>query len=345
MATHSPGPIPITHEPPNAETPLAELRHRVTPADVFYVRSHFPVPAIDPATWSVRLGGAVRRPLRLSLPEVAALPSRTVRVTLECAGNGRKGMRPTPPGTPWGLGAAGTAEFTGTPLRALLEDAGVMEGAAEVLFRGADHGADGTRCYERSLPLESALDPDTLLCWEMNGQPLAPLHGAPLRLVVPGWYAMASVKWLAEIEVLTEPFRGFYQRRDYVYLDEEGTPQATPVTRMRVRSLILHPPPEAVLGPDVVEVAGVAWSGSGPIAAVEVSTDGGMEWRPARVEEPGDPFAAQRWWFAWRPAAPGEYTLLARATDVAARRQPLRAPWNRLGYGNNACQAVTVSVR
>jgi DMSO/TMAO reductase YedYZ molybdopterin-dependent catalytic subunit len=335
----------VTDRPFNAETPLPELRHAVTPTGLFYVRSHYEVPAADPVAWRLRLDGALERPARLELAALRALPARTLRVTLECAGNGRNLLRPLPPGTPWGLGAASTAEFTGVPLRTVLEPLGIDAAAVEVLFVGADGRESEEAGYARSLPLEVALAEDTLLAWAMNGEPLLPDHGFPLRLVVPGWYAMASVKWLEEVRVLTEPFLGHYQASDYLYLDEEGTDEGTPVTRMRVRSLVTRPAAGAVLPLGPVEVAGTAWSGSGPVAAVEVSADGGRSWRPAELEEAGSPFAARRWRAVWTPAAPGSYTLLARATDAAGERQPLAPRWNRQGYGNNGCHAVPVTIR
>ncbi len=336
--------IPVTERPQNAETPLAELRHPVTPTDSFYRRNHFPIPEIDPAAWRLRVDGGAGEERALTLDELRALPRRTLRVTLECAGSGRTGMEPRPPGTPWGLGPASTGEFTGTPLREVLSSGMIPEGAAEILFRGADASEDGARAYERSLPLDVALHPDTLLAWEMNGEPLPAPYGFPLRVVVPGWYGMAAVKWLMEIRVLTEPFTGFYQAAEYVLLGEEGVPDGTPLSRMRVRSLITSPAAGDVVSTGDVDVQGVAWSGTGPVTGVDVSADGGESWHPAELEPASSPYAAQRWSHRWRPAAPGEHTLRARATDAAGNRQPLRPPWNRLGYGNNACHAVTVRV-
>jgi DMSO/TMAO reductase YedYZ molybdopterin-dependent catalytic subunit len=340
MDSQAPALIPITEQPYNAETPLAVLGRAPTPTELFYVRSHFPVPAAD-ASWRLRVGGAVRAPLALTLDDVRSLPATTLRMTMECAGNGRKGIRPPTPGTPWGLGAVSTADFTGTPLRPVLERCGVSADAVEVLFRGAD--GDGE--YARSLPLDDALNADTLLVWEMNGRPLTPHHGAPLRLLVPGWYAMASVKWLAEIQVLAEVFRGTFQSEDYVYTYPGGVPAPEPVTRVRVRSLITHPLADAALPAGEVEVSGIAWSGSGAIDRVEVSCDAGRSWDAARVEEPSYPHAAQAWSFSWRPDAPGDHVLLARATDAAGNRQPERPVSTLLGYGNNASQPVRVSVR
>jgi sulfane dehydrogenase subunit SoxC len=335
--------IPITTDPLNAETPLSALRERITPARSFYVRSHFPPPTADPDRWTVQIGGAVQSERNVSVAELRALGKVVRTVTLECAGNGRRRMNPVPPGTPWDLGAVGTARFGGASLRDLLLPLGIASDAVEVLFHGAD--ADDESGYARSLPVEAALDPDTLLVWEMNGAPLPPEHGAPVRLVVPGWYAMASVKWLAKVEVITSPFTGRFQTEDYVYLDEPYTADGTPVRRIRVRSLITSPAAEQTLQGGPMEVTGSAWSGTGPVVGVQFSSDGGATWHAAEVEPASSPHAAQRWSAGWHPERPGRYLLIARATDAAGNRQPLEPRWNRLGYGNNACHRVPVTVR
>ena len=342
MSSLPAGLLAVTEQPQNAETPLSALQHPVTPTELFYRRNHFPIPEIDPEEWRLRVEVGPDDVRAVSLAQLQALPQRTVRVTLECAGNARTGMEPRPPGTAWGVGAVSTGDFTGTPLRSLLDPASLPPGAVEVWFRGGDATPDHPRPYDRSLPLEVALHEDTLLVWEMNGEPLPPAYGFPVRLVVAGWYGMAAVKWLTDVRVLSEPFTGFYQRDEYVYLGEEGVPEGEPVARMRVRSLITHPVEGDRLAGGEIAVQGTAWSGSGPIARVEVSADGGVTWQAAELEPPVSPFGAQRWSLAWSPSTAGSYTLLARATDAAGNTQPLRAPWNRLGYGNNACHAVTV---
>jgi DMSO/TMAO reductase YedYZ molybdopterin-dependent catalytic subunit len=290
--------------------------------------------------------GWVERALELGLEDLRRLPSRTVVATLECAGNGRRAMTPTPPGTPWGWGAVSTGSFTGVPLRDVLDRARLRAGAVEVAFTGADRGevAPGRAAsFERSLPLDVALAPDTLLVHEMNGAPLTPDHGFPLRLVVPGWYGVASVKWLTRVTVLRQPLEAFYQTEHYVYDGEPGTPGRAPVTRMRVRSLIARPAEGAELRAGAVEIAGAAWSGDGAIREVAVTTDGGRAWRAAALEPAASPYAAVLWSLRW-DAPPGEHVIASRASDAAGGIQPLEAVWNALGYGNNVVQRVRVRV-
>lgn len=339
--------VPLTDRPFNAETPLAALQENVTPNHLFYVRNHFDVPNISAEQWRLSIGGAVHDPLTLSLSQLQTLSHETLHVTLECAGNGRTAMTPRPPGTPWGVGAVGSARFTGTPLRRLLERVAPVDNAVEVLFVGADcgvgkHGEPET--YARSLPLDAALHPDTLLAWRMNDAALTPEHGYPLRLLAPGWYGMASVKWVKEIKVLTRPFDGFFQTSEYVFRDARGIPDGAPVTRMRVRALIAHPLDGATLSCGAITVHGVAWSGAGSIRCVEVSFDGGAHWQAAQIEGESSQYAPQRWRATWRPASNGAHTLIARAIDSAGNTQPHEPLWNRLGYANNNVHRVSVVV-
>jgi DMSO/TMAO reductase YedYZ molybdopterin-dependent catalytic subunit len=334
----------------NHGMPLEALRYPVTPAGLHYLLIHYDIPEVDQATWRLEVGGAVRRPMSLSLEDLLARPAVTTPVTLECAGNGRALLDPRPISQPWVTEAVGTAEWTGTPLRALLEEAGLEDGAVEVLFSGLDQGVEGEmeQRYERSLPLAEAIRPEVLLAHGMNGQPLLPQHGFPLRLVVPGWYGMASVKWLARVTVLDRPFDGYQNSHSYrmrMQEDEDGTP----LSRIQPRSLMVPPGiPEfmtrarqVAAGP--CDLQGRAWSGSGPVLRVEVSTDGAETWTDADVEEPESPFAWQGWSFPW-DATPGRYVLCCRATDAAGRIQPLEPEWNVGGYANNAVQRVEVTV-
>jgi DMSO/TMAO reductase YedYZ molybdopterin-dependent catalytic subunit len=332
----------------NEEAPLRALAQPVTPTADFYQRTNFLIPEIDPADWSLSVDGLVRTPLTLSWDEVRSMPARTVAVTLECAGNARSLVTPLPPGQPWGLGAVSTALFTGVPLRAVLERAGLADGAVEVLCAGADAGGIGggrTVRFERSLPLDRALHPDVLLAWEMNGQPLPPRHGYPLRLVVPGWYGVASVKWMTEIRVLGEAFEGHFQTERYIYIGEPGIADGTPVTCMRVRALIGEPSEgEQLAIGAATTVRGTAWSGDAPVSRVEISFDGGETWRVAELGAAPSPYAAAPWSIAWTPTTPGRHLLLARATDAAGNVQPLDPVWNELGYGNNAVHRLEVEV-
>lgn len=339
--------VQVSRQPFNAETPLPALLEDVTPLDLVYVRNNFEVPRTDPSGWAVRVGGAVKEPFSISLQELRQQPSRTTSVTMECAGNARSRMKPVPSGTPWGYGAVSVIRFTGTPLAGVLERAGVAPEAIEVVFVGADRGEvepGRVESFARSLPLTVASNPDNLLAWEMNGRPLTEDHGSPLRLVVPGAYGMASVKWLKEIEVLAEPFTGHFQTERYIYIDEPGTPPGEPVRRMRVRSLIAQPGEGATLERGEIEIRGVAWSGFGAITKVEVCADGGHQWHVAALDPAATPYGARLWRHVWTPRTAGSCTLTCRATDSAGNVQPAVQVWNRLGYGNNGPQIVAVNV-
>ena len=327
---------------------LEALRYDVTPIGLHYLLTHYDMPALDPATWRLAVTGAVSRRLELTLDELRSRPARTVRVTMECAGNGRARMHPRPISQPWLVEAVGTAEWTGVPLRDVLESAGVRPSAAEVVFTGADHGVERgvEQDYQRGLPLDEALGEEVLLAYEMNGQPLPPQHGHPVRLVVPGWYGMTNVKWLQEISVVEEPFRGF-QHRAYRYRQSPDDP-GEPATRMVPRSLI-EPPgfPDfmsraRVVRPGELELRGRAWSGHAPIDRVEVSTDGGRNWAEAEVDADRPRWSWRGWRSRWR-AEPGSHVLAARATDADGNVQPTGQSWNRGGFGNNLVHTVPVS--
>jgi sulfane dehydrogenase subunit SoxC len=335
----------------NHGMPLEALRYDVTPVGLHYLLIHFDIPEADERSWRLEVGGEVRTPLSLTMDELRRRPSVTAPVTLECAGNGRARLDPRPLSQPWLEEAVGTAEWTGTPLAPLLEEAGVAEGAVEVLFGGADRGVQGglEHDYERSLPLQEALREEVLLAWEVNGRPLPPQHGYPLRLVVPGWYGMTSVKWLRRVSVLREPFTGFQQADSYRIHASEDDP-GVPVTRIEPRSLLLPPGiPEfesraRFLAPGRQLLSGRAWSGRAPVARVEVSTDGGASWQAATLGRRRSPWAWVGWSFAWDATA-GEHELCSRATDEAGNTQPLAPAWNTGGYANNAVQRVKVTVR
>jgi DMSO/TMAO reductase YedYZ molybdopterin-dependent catalytic subunit len=333
--------------PLNCETPIPELMDgRVTPRDRFYVRNHFHIPIIDPAAYRLTVGGHVERPYSLGLHDLRNLPSRTLVVTLECAGNGRTLFYPEVPGEKWQLGAVSTAEWTGVPLTELLERAGPRSGAREVLFRGADGGmVEGCAApirFERSLGLDDARG-DVLLAYAMNGAPLPIEHGFPLRAVVPGWYAVASVKWLTEIKVLDRPFAGHYQTDRYWYeWERTGRVEREPVALQKVRALITEPASGAELPRGPVAIRGVAWSGAAAIARVEVWID--RVWRDARLIGVPKRGSWQGWELMARFDACGVASLRVRATDRAGQTQPDRAPWNRLGYGNNSIHEVTFQV-
>jgi DMSO/TMAO reductase YedYZ molybdopterin-dependent catalytic subunit len=332
----------------NHALPLEALRYEITPVGLHYLLIHFDIPVVDPATWRLEVGGRVARPLSLTLAELKERPTRTLAVTLECAGNGRSLLAPRPLSQPWVNEAVGTAEWTGTPLRPILEEAGA-EGT-EVVFTGLDRGVQGDveHDYERSLPLEEALRDEVLLAWSVNGGDLPPQHGYPLRVVVPGWYGMTHVKWLRSISVVDGPFTGWQQ--DVAYrLRQSEDQQGEPVTRMLPRSLLVPPGiPEFLsrtrrLAPGRHGLEGRAWSGHGRITRVEVSVDGGETWDDAVVGPAPSPFAWHGWTYEW-DARPGEHALCSRATDASGNVQPLEPLWNFDGFCNNAVQRVSVLV-
>jgi sulfane dehydrogenase subunit SoxC len=335
----------------NHALPLEALRHPITPIGLHYLLIHFDIPYVDERSWRLEIRGRVGRPLRLSQDELKARPARTVAVTLECAGNGRALLAPRAPSQPWLLEAVGTAEWTGTPLAPILEEADLPPEACEVVFTGLDRGVQGEveHAYERSLPLEEALREEVILAYAVNEQPLPPQHGFPLRLVVPGWYGMTHVKWLEAITVVGEPFRGWQQEVAYRLRASEEE-QGQVVTRMLPRSLLVPPGIPDFLsrlrfaepGPHTLE--GRAWSGWAPVARVEVSVDGGESWSDATLGEPVSEFAWRGWTFGW-DATPGEYVLCCRASDAAGYTQPLEPDWNFDGYCNNAVQRVPVVVQ
>jgi DMSO/TMAO reductase YedYZ molybdopterin-dependent catalytic subunit len=346
----SPPLVVVSAEPFNAETRLNTQLGVITPTPAFYVRDHFAMPRIDRAQWRLTLDGEVARPLTLSYDELRALPSRTLLVTLECAGNGRTGLHPTAEGEPFGYGVVSTAEWTGVPLHTVLEAAGLLPTARDVLFVGADSGpnpeAGGvTMAFERSLPVERALHPDTLLAYAMNGEELPTAHGFPLRLVVPGWYGVAAVKWLVRISTLASPFTGFFQRERYIMTHpERGEITAMPLTTIRPRSLLVTPSDGATLAPGIHYLNGLAWSGAVPAERVEVSVDDGQTWQPANWTSEPTRYAWRTWDAPWKAARAGPVALRSRVFDGAGRTQPASPEWNRLGYANNAIQVIRVTV-
>jgi DMSO/TMAO reductase YedYZ molybdopterin-dependent catalytic subunit len=333
----------------NHAMPLEMLAVNRTPAGMHYLVIHFDVPVIDAGAWRLRIGGAVRRPIEFTLAELQAREQRTLAVTLECAGNGRSLLKPRPLNQPWIHGGIGTADWTGTPLAPLLVEAGVEPKAVDIVFTGADRGVQGgeEQDYARSLTVSEAMSPDVLLAYAMNGAPLPPQHGFPVRLLVPGWYGMASVKWLTGIEAATTPFTGFQQMASYRYKSGEADPGEA-VTRIKVRSLMVPPGiPEFFTRDRLVEAGpvllrGRAWSGRAPIQQVQVAVDG--VWSDAQLEPPDGEFAWRDWTFRWQ-AEPGGHELMCRAMDALGQIQPLEPEWNYLGMGNNAVQKVAVTVR
>jgi DMSO/TMAO reductase YedYZ molybdopterin-dependent catalytic subunit len=334
----------------NHGMPLEALRYDVTPLGLHYLLTHYDIPDVDPTTYRLSLGGLVERPVSLSLEELRSRPRVTAAVTLECAGNGRARLLPRPVSQPWLHEAVGTMRWTGTPLAPLLRESGLSDRAVDVVFTGVDHGVERgeEQDYARGLPLAEALRDEVLLAYEANDVPLLPQHGFPLRLVVPGWYGMAHVKWLRSIEVVDSPFDG-YQQRAYSLRQQTGE-TGTQLTRIDPRALMAPPGfPDFMSRTRFLPVGehvlhGRAWSGWGPVDRVEVSTDDGATWAPAELEPAVDAWAWQRWTFTWRAEAPGRYVVSARARDATGRAQPSEQPWNRGGFSNTSPQRVDVVV-
>jgi DMSO/TMAO reductase YedYZ molybdopterin-dependent catalytic subunit len=335
----------------NHSMPLEALQYPVTPVGMHYLLTHFDIPRIDPAEWRLTIGGRVRHPVTLTLDDLKGRPAVTRAVTLECAGNGRAMLSPRPISQPWLFEAVGNAEWTGTPLRPLLEAAGPLDDAVEVVFAGLDRGVQAgiEQQYERSLALTEASREDLFLAYAVNGQPLPPQHGFPLRLVVPGWYGMTHVKWLRSITVVNRPFRGYQQEPAYHVTSTEDE-LGEPVTRMLPRSLMVPPGiPDFLsrtrqLGLGTWILEGRAWSGQGRVVRVEVSTDGGRGWADAELGENSGDFGWRSWRYTWKVAQAGEYELCCRATDAAENVQPLTTRWNAQGMCNNQVQRIKVVV-
>lgn len=340
----------INPAPYNAEAPPQALVGDITPTELHYVRSNFALPTHD---GTLEIGGAVGNPTTLTLDDLRALPAHDQAVTLECAGNGRLDMRPLPTGEPWGDYAVSTARWTGALLSDVLALAQPATQGVDVRFEGADHGPyhlqailpetnQNDLTFVRALPLAEAADPSSaiLIAYQMNGEPLTPDHGAPFRLIVPHWYAVASVKWLRRIDVLTDLYTGEFQTGHYIYQWPDRPHEA--VRLMRVRARITDPARGAILPLGPYTVRGKAWSGTGPVTQVDISLTGEGDWHPARLDPPKGPYQWQDWSFVWDSNDVGRYTLRARATDAAGNIQPDVPPWNRLGYGNNAIEVLFV---
>lgn len=335
----------------NHSMPLEALHYAITPLGLHYLLIHFDIPSVDADAYELAVGGHVHKPLRLTLQDLKSRPATTLAVTLECAGNGRARLSPRPLSQPWLGEAVGTAEWTGTSLRSLLDEARAKKGAAEVVFTGLDRGAQGgiDQFYERSLSLPDAMRDEVLLVYAINGQPLPPQHGFPVRLIVPGWYGMTQVKWLRSITVTDRPFEGYQQATAYHFRTVQGE-AGVPVTRMLPRALMVPPGvPDFMsrtrfVAPSTQVVEGRAWSGGAPITRVDFSSDGGRSWSAAGLEDAPSPYAWRRWTARWDATRPGEYELCARASDSAGNVQPLEQSWNLEGVQNNAVQRVRVVV-
>ena len=349
-----PGLITREKEPMNLEFPFPTLDNVITPNNRFYVRNHFSVPKLDATAWRLSIDGAVNKQISLSYDELRRLPSVKVTATLECAGNSRANLVPKAKGVLWEQGGISNAEWTGVPLSVLLDRAGIKSGAMEAIFEGADSGevkeepkSPGVISFARSLPLAKARRGEVIVAYQMNGKNLPPEHGYPARLVVPGWYGMASVKWLKKITLTTTPFDGYWQTLEYAYWKKVADlPTLVPVTETEVKAEIARPNlSEAVKAGSTYRVHGAAWTGESEVAKVEFSADEGKTWNAARLLGEAVPFAWRLWEFNWTvPPAAGKYKLMARATDKKGNIQPASHDPNRRTYMINFTAPVEVTV-
>jgi DMSO/TMAO reductase YedYZ molybdopterin-dependent catalytic subunit len=325
----------------------------LTPVPHFFVRNHMFEPStVKAADWKLTVGGEVDKPLTLSLTDVAGLEQHSVTNTLECAGNGRAFHNPKVPGIQWQHGAVGNARFAGPRLADVLQRAGIKSSGKHVMFRGLDEVPGKVPPFIRSIPIEKATNPDTLIATHMNGAPLTQHHGAPARTLVPGWIGAASCKWLTEIKVLDKEFEGNFMKPGYRYPNQPvapGTPvnpdDTHPLTTLTVKSLIAGPTDGSKLRAGLIHVHGAAWAGEADITKVEISTDGGQIWNPAVLGKDNAHYSWRLWSYVWKPAKAADYTILSRATDSQGRVQPDTAAWNPSGYLYNAIDRVNVHVQ
>jgi DMSO/TMAO reductase YedYZ molybdopterin-dependent catalytic subunit len=335
------------------ETPVEYFNTWLTPAQHFFVRNHMHEPStLDPAQWKLSVGGEVEKPCVLSLAELSKLEMHTVVNTLECAGNGRAFQNPKVPGIQWAKGAVSTGRFSGPRLRDVLERAGVKPTGKHVMFRGLDEVPGKVPPFVRSVPIEKAMDADTLIATHLNGEPLPKHNGFPARALMPGWIGAASCKWLSEIQVLDKEFEGNFMNPGYrlpnnpVKPGEAVKPEDThPVTALNVKSLIVSPSDAATARSGPLNIQGVAWAGEAELVKVEISTDRGASWQPAQLGADKARYAWRMWSLKWKAPKPGEYTIASRATDSQGRIQPDAAVWNPSGYLNNAIDRVTIHVQ
>jgi DMSO/TMAO reductase YedYZ molybdopterin-dependent catalytic subunit len=336
-------------DPENQETPIHFLNGNLVSEKLFYRRNHFPYPYFTSSFYLVPIGGSVHSSKVFSLHEIYSLPSKMIKAVLECAGDKREFFRPKVFGEQWGKGAISQGIWKGVSLSTLLQYTGLLETAREIVFEGYDcgerHDSNQLVYFSRSLPLDIALDPDTILAYEYNNLPLSFKHGFPLRLIVPGWYAMASVKWIKKITVIDKEFKGPFQDIDYVYYpNKENDSGKFPVTNIKVNSTIQFPLNMQLLSAGIYEINGIAWTGKGEIVKVEISIDGGQTWDICKLDSVSEEYSWVQWNYKWEALRKGEYTILSKATDSKGNEQPLEPMWNRKGYGYNAIDRIKVKV-
>lgn len=337
--------------PEDFEMPLDGFGSWITPTDRFFVRTHLYTPKVDAGTWSLKVGGAVSKPVTLTLADIKKLPKVELVSVLECAGNGRSFYKPGIIGMQWEHGGVGNGRWAGARLGDVLRLAGLKPSAKEILLNGADVPLGTMPDFQRTVPVRKAVAPETLLAYEMNGEPLPVLHGFPLRAVVPGWAGDSWTKWVTEVTALEGEFDGFFMKTAYRYPVRPVAPGAAvdpkdmaPVESLRVKSVIASPLDGTRIESGAVKVAGVAWSGDAPIARVDVSADGGRTWKQAALGRDQSRWGWRMFEYSWTPAGPGSYAVLARAMDTAGNVQPIAADWNPSGYLWNVVQQARVEV-
>lgn len=338
--------------PPDYETPVALLDSFITPIEHFYVRSHMPVPpTLDAAAWTLTVDGDVTTPLTLKLDDIRRMPSATVTMTLECAGNGRAFFDPPVAGIQWGKGAVGTARWTGVRMADLLKRAGARDAGRFVVMNGGDRPVGTMPDFVRQVPMAKALDPDTLVAYEMNGQPIPPVHGFPLRAIVPGWEGAYAVKWLTHLQVSERESDSFWVATGYRFPVRRVAPGAAvdakdmaPLTGLAVKSLITTPLDGAKVARGTIAVGGFAWAGEHDVAKVDVSVDQGVTWQPARLTGEQARYTWRRFEYAFDATRPESYLIMSRATDSRGQTQPAVPHWNPSGYLWNVPDSVRVEV-
>ena len=340
--------ITLSPSPKDLETPTVDFIDEITPVEHFFVRSHTMIPPVKLTEWKLEIAGLAKTPLSLTLADLRKLPRAEMVSVLECAGNGRAFYQPTVAGAQWRFGSVGNARWTGVRLKDILDKSGVKPGVTQLLLTGADEPLGSMPKFQRTVEIAKAMHPDTLLAWEMNGKPLTPEHGFPLRVIAPGWAGDSWVKWLTRIELLDHDFDGFWMKTAYRHPAKHVAPgtavdpkDLVPVTDLNVKSIIAHPGDWAV--PGMVTVQGVAWSNASPVTKVDISTDNGKNWLPAKLTGTPSKYGFRKWSFAWKASA-GQYILLSRATNAAGQTQPIEPEWNPSGYLNNASQPIPVTV-
>jgi DMSO/TMAO reductase YedYZ molybdopterin-dependent catalytic subunit len=340
--------ITLSPQPLDLEMPVDAFIDEITPVENFFVRSHTYIPEVKLADWKLSIDGVVEKPIVLTFDDLKQMPRTELVSVLECAGNGRSFYSPRVAGAQWRFGAVGCGRWTGVRLRDVLDKAGLKSSATELLLNGADVPLGKMPAFQRTITVAKALDPDTLLAYEMNGEPLTREHGFPLRLITPGWASDSWVKWLQHIEVLDHEFEGFWMKTAYRHPKMHVSPGSTvdpkdmiPVTDLNVKSVIAHPGDWAT--PGKIAVAGVAWSNASPVAKVDVSTDAGKTWSAAKLIGQGTRYGFRKWSYTWK-APEGQHTLISRATNAKGESQPLEEEWNPSGYLWNVAQPRPVVI-